>query len=145
MPADIPAIQRILKDTELFPEDMLEELIAPFFDGNNGGERWFVAETDAVEGFAYVRPEPLADGTWNLLAIGVRTGTQGKGLGSSLMRCVEDELSDQRILIVETSGLPEFEKTRRFYLERGYAHEATLRDYWADGDDKVVFWKALGG
>ncbi len=49
----------------------------------------------------------------------------------------------QRVLLVETSGLPEFDRTRDFYRLLGYTEEARIHDYYAAGEDKVVFWKAL--
>ena len=61
------------------------------------------------------------------------------------MRHVERALGaqDQRILIVETSALPEFERTRSFYTHIGYIEEGRVRDYWASGDDLVIFRKHL--
>lgn len=50
-----------------------------------------------------------------------------------------------RILLVKTSGVPEFARTRRFYGGLGYDEEARIRDFYEDGDDKVVFRKALAG
>ena len=49
-----------------------------------------------------------------------------------------------RFLLVETSGLPEFEDTRRFYRTRGYGEEARIRDFYTSGEDKVIFRRALG-
>ncbi|MDJ0653846.1 MAG: GNAT family N-acetyltransferase [Xanthomonadales bacterium] len=146
VPADIPAIRHVLQDTALFPSELLEELIHPFFHDDSHGEHWFVHDSDreGVIGFGFVRPEPLADGTWNLVAIGVRNHMQGRGVGAAMMRYVEEHLADQRVLIVETSSVPEYARTRRFYSNLGFAHEATIRDYWAAGDDKVIFWKAFG-
>lgn len=51
--------------------------------------------------------------------------------------------SDARVLLVETSELPEFERTRAFYRTNGYAEETRIREFYAAGEDKVVFWKAL--
>ena len=48
-----------------------------------------------------------------------------------------------RVLIVDTSGTAAFEQTRAFYLKNGYEAEARILDFWADGDDKVTFRKAL--
>lgn len=143
--ADLPDMALILEDTDLFPPDMLDAMIDPFFNDANNQDRWLVFETTNAEviGFSYTRPEPLAEGTWNLLAIGFRHEHQGKGYGTQLVAAVEQSLQQERILIVETSGLEDFQRTREFYNARGYSREAVIRDYWADGDDKVIYRKAL--
>lgn len=143
--SDLPDITLILNDTNLFPAEMLEEMISPFLLEPDGPEKWLVCEDDSgqVVGFCYYRPEPFAEGTWNLLAIGLRTEKQNRGYGSLLISAVELSLSTERVLIVETSGLEDFDATRKFYDKCGYDREATIRDYWADGDDKVIFRKSL--
>ncbi len=85
------------------------------------------------------------DGSWELLMIAVRRGRQGQGRGAALMREVEDDLRerDQRLLLVETSGVPEFARTRAFYDKCGYTAEARVRDYYAAGDDMVLYQKDL--
>lgn len=87
----------------------------------------------------------MTDGTSNLLLIAVHPEQQGHGIGQALMRDAEVTLAThgQRVLLVETSGLPEFERTRDFYQRLGYTHEARIRDYYAAGEDKIVYWKAL--
>jgi energy-coupling factor transporter ATP-binding protein EcfA2 len=47
------------------------------------------------------------------------------------------------LLLADTSGTAAFSRTRAFYREIGYLEEARIRDFWADGDDKVVFSKRL--
>ncbi len=71
--------------------------------------------------------------------------TQGRGVGRELLRFAEDESRRRggRVMFIETSGLPEYEPTRRFYLRNGYDQEAVLRDYYRDGDALVVFRKRL--
>jgi len=143
--SDLPDIALILDDTDLFPAEMLGEMIAPFFDEPDSPEKWLVCEesNNGVIGFGYFRPEPLAEGTWNLLAIGFRKNHQGYGYGATLVAEVEKTLAQERVLIVETSGLEDFEATRTFYDKCGYDREAVIRDYWADGDDKVIYRKKL--
>lgn len=135
----------VLTDAALFPTEMLEEIISPYFDDPGCTERWFVCDDDAdgVIGFAFVRPEPLTEGTWNLLAIGFRTASKGQGHGSRLLQAVESSLVGERLLLVETSGLEAFGATRAFYEKRGYTREAVIREYWAAGDDKVIYTKSL--
>ncbi len=143
--ADKAAIIDVLVDTQLFPADMLGDMMEPFLKQHDSGDHWFVHEQGGhgVVGFGYLRPEPLTEGTWNLLAIAVRTEVQGKGIGRSMMAYVEGFLSSDSVLIVETSGTDEFALTREFYSKCGYTREATIRDYWGRGDDKIVFWKRM--
>jgi ribosomal protein S18 acetylase RimI-like enzyme len=106
---------------------------------------WLVFDKAGISGIAYCAPETLTDGTWNLLLIAVDPGAQGSGTGSSLVSAVESRLRQDgaRILLVETSGLDTFARSRRFYVRCGFVEEARIRSFYADGDDKMVFWKAL--
>lgn len=38
---------------------------------------------------------------------------------------------------------PEFEYVRGFYRQHGYEEEARIRDFYAEGADKIIFRKAL--
>lgn len=143
---DIPALKVVLDETGLFPGDMLPDLIAPFLSDEESGDVWLTCESDGQPvGFCYAVPEELADGAWNMLALAVRPGTQGNGLGAALVAELEDKLrqNGQRILIADTSGTAEYKKTRAFYRNNGYTEEARIRDFWGPNDDKVVFWKSL--
>lgn len=142
---DIPAIKSVILATGLFPAEMLDEMILPFLEGTAGHAQWFTIGDHAPFGVAYCAPERMTDGAWNLLLIAIHPDQQGQGHGARLMRHVEENLrgSGQRILLVETSGLSEFEQTRAFYAKLGYTSEARIRDYYKDGEDKIVFRKAL--
>jgi GNAT superfamily N-acetyltransferase len=110
------------------------------------GARCFVLEqTGQLVGFEYHAPEPMTQGTWALWWIVVKPHTQGKGLGARLLKHAEDDARGRgaRVFFIETSGLPNYEPTRRFYLKYGYDQEARLRDYYAPGDDQILFRKAL--
>lgn len=143
--ADIAGLQAVLDGTELFPSEMLPDMLAPALAGETEAF-WLTCHShgEAV-GLYYTVPEELADGTWNMLALAVRPDLQGKRLGAALVQAAEQHLKDkgQRILIVDTSGTEDFALTRKFYAQNGYEEEARIRDFWADGDDKVIFRKAL--
>lgn len=143
---DLAALRRVVTETGLFPADLLPEMVGGFLANNNGEERWLSFEEDgAVIGFCYAAHEKLTEGTWNMLAIAVLPESQGSGAGKALVRHLENDLrSDgERVLIVDTSGTDGFAATRAFYKSVGYTEEARIRDFWAAGDDKIVFWKAL--
>lgn len=143
---DVAALQEVLNGTELFPSEMLPDMVNSFLSDEESFEIWLTCEVDGNPvGFCYAVPEELAEGAWNMLAIAVLPTQQGGGLGSAISRHLETELKErgQRILIVDTSGTEEFKQTREFYRKNGYTEEARIRDFWATGDDKIVFWKSL--
>jgi ribosomal protein S18 acetylase RimI-like enzyme len=146
-PATKTGVLHVAESCGLFqPEERgeLDGMIDGYLAGELEGHQWIeLSEDGAVKGAAYYAPETFADGVWNLYFIGVNTDQQGEGRGSALLKYVEAELKSQgqRILIIETSGLEGFELTRKFYDQHGYTIEARIRDYYQEGEDKVVFWK----
>lgn len=125
---------------------MLPDMMTGFLSENESSDIWLTCEADGkTVGFCYAVPEALADGAWNMLAIAVLRTEQGGGCGSALTRHLESELRKhgQRILIADTSGTDGFAQTRAFYRKNGYTEEARIRDFWAAGDDKIIFWKSL--
>lgn len=144
--ADIAALQEVLDQTSLFPPEMLPDMLSVFLSTTPGKELWLTCETQGhAVGFCFAAPEDLADGAWNMRAIAVLPVAQGGGSGGALVERLEAELKalGQRILIADTSGAETFAATRAFYRKYGYTEEARIRDFWAPGDDKIVFWKSL--
>lgn len=143
---DLEAVKEVIGSTGLFPPDLLDEMTQAYFNDANSSDVWLVSIADNVPvAVAYCAPERLTEGTFNLYLIAVHKELHGKGVGTELISFVEDYLKTQghRILIVETSGLPEFELTRRFYEKLQYSREAVIRDFYRAGEDKVIFWKMI--
>ena len=126
--------------------DQLSKMLADYFgDDGDSDHFWLTDDDNEPVGVAYCEPERMTNRTWNLQLIAIRPDRQGQGRGMTLLRYVEQTLTARggRMLLVETSGLPEFERTRTFYAKCGYEEEARIRDFYAAGDDKVVFRKVL--
>lgn len=143
---DIDQLKEVVHSSGLFPSDYLEEMMSDYLENDASEDIWFTKEQDGrVVAIGYCAPEKFTEGTYNLLAIGVLKGLQGQGIGREMMVYIERVLKEQstRVLIVETSGTDDFKLTRKFYLDLGYHLEATIRDFWTEGDDKVIFWKKL--
>jgi len=142
---DIAGLQAVVEQTGLFPSEMLPDLLAASLAGAGQALLLTCHLDGAAVGLCYAVPEDLADGTWNMRALAVRPDRQGERLGTALVAAAEQHLKakGQRILIVDTSGTDDFGLTRAFYAKNGYEEEARIRDFWAEGDDKVVFRKAL--
>jgi ribosomal protein S18 acetylase RimI-like enzyme len=141
---DLGRLAYLVDANEMFPSELLVEMTSAFFDGDTS-QRWLVFDDGQVDAACYFVPEGFADGVWNLLMIAVDPQRHGKGLGTKLMRHVEEVLAKDgvRILLVDTSGTDEFQRTRGFYAMLGYEQEARIRDYWTKGDDKITFRKVL--
>lgn len=96
-------------------------------------------------GFVYFAPAPMTEGSWQLWWIVVKADQQGKGLGGRLLNFAEDFCREKggRVMFIETSSQPKYEPTRQFYLKYKYNQEAVLREFYARGDDMVVYRKGL--
>jgi len=144
--SDLADLKEVLNTIELFPAEMLEDMISNYFNHPETADIWFTATQDEKPiAIGFCAPEKMTEGTYNLYAIGIKKDLQGQGIGGAMMTYIEDDLKSKghRILLVETSGSADFELTRAFYLKKGYTKEATIRDFWQAGEDKVIFWKKL--
>jgi ribosomal protein S18 acetylase RimI-like enzyme len=149
-PEDTAAILALAVSSGLFPPDATDEVaavLAGSLAGENGPDHvWLTDDDGGPVGVAYYAPERLTEGTWNLYMLAVHPERQRQGRGAALVRHVEHALAARgaRLLLIETSGLGSFERTRAFYRALGYDEEARIREFYKAGDDKVVFRKPLG-
>ena len=149
LPQDRESIIEVARLSGLFPPEGIAEIeatLASFFAGQAGGEQWLVSILEnRAAAIAYYAPERMTDGTWNLYLLAVHPEQQGQGLGGALVQQVEQDLlqASARVLLIETSGVPDFAGQRAFYVRLGYHEEARIREFYAPGDDKVVYWKLL--
>lgn len=148
IPDDATALIDIAKAIGFQPDELevLNEMLSDYFGGDRQTDCFWITDDDnGPVGVAYCEPERMTDRTWNLQLIAIRPDRQRQGRGAALLRYVEQTLVSRggRMLLVETSGLPDFERTRTFYTKCGYEEEARIRDFYTTGDDKIVYRKVL--
>ena len=145
------AVMRILQTTpEFLPPEVIiaEELIDAFLeDTETSGYYIHIAELDGeIAGYICYGNTPLTEATWDIYWVAVAHDKQGFGIGRILMKHAEDDIKKMhgKLIMVETSGKPEYNKTRRFYDTLHYQRVCQIPDYYAPGDDLVLFSKRLG-
>ena len=149
--ADIPAIARMAEATGFFTTEevaVAAELVEERLNkGPASGYHFLFAEdaTNGLVGYACFGPIPCTISSFDLYWIIVDPRRQGHGLGKRLIQATEAEipaLGGPRVYI-ETSSRELYHSTRRFYERCGYALEAVLKDFYAPGDDKLIYCKFL--
>ncbi len=148
---DGPAVCRITAGAGVFtPEevDCVSELWQEYAEKGPlvSGYHFIVLKEDGtVKGFACFGPRSLTQGTYDLYWIAVDPAAKRGGVGRALMSQMEKDITmlGGRLIVVETSGLEKYAPTRAFYEGIGYTREATIRDFYAPGDDLVVYTHKL--
>jgi GNAT superfamily N-acetyltransferase len=141
--SDVEAIRKLVVANNMFPGEMLDDMMSPYFGGKEE-ELWFVIGEKPCA-VTYTAPEKLTNGTWNQLMIAVDPAQHSNGLGRALMRHPEAVLGERgaRLIIVDTSGTQDFDGTRRVYRAIGYDEVSRIPDFWDTADDKVTFRRLL--
>jgi ribosomal protein S18 acetylase RimI-like enzyme len=137
------AVEEIVRATGSFSASEVDVALEVFDDGMKGDDYELIGafHDDRLVGYACFGPTPSTDRTYDLYWIAVHPAAQHGGAGSALMAEVERRLASRaaRLLVIETSSRKDYAPTRRFYEKRGYAISARLRDFYAPGDDRIVF------
>ena len=141
-------VAEIVRATGMFSDDEIAVAVELFDEGTAAPDGYRLLGVFAgaeLLGYACYGPTPATDRTHDLYWIAVDPRAQGTGAGTRLLAAVERRLRDDaaRLLVVETSGRAQYAPTRAFYLRRGYAEVARVRDFYAPGDDRIVFTKRL--
>jgi D-alanine-D-alanine ligase len=149
-PEDREAVGRLVRATGFFSEEEAEiavELVDErLAKGEASGYFFLFAEEEGrLAGYACFGPIPGSLHSYDLYWIAVEPNEQGRGLGRKLLDASEGIMARHgaRRVYADTSSRPQYEPTRTFYLACGYLREAFLADFYAPGDGKVIFVKAL--
>jgi ribosomal protein S18 acetylase RimI-like enzyme len=145
---DIKRIREIVESTGFFYDfetDVAVELVEDRLrDGISTGYHFVFAEVDGVTAaYSCYGHIEMTKSCFDLFWIVTHNDFRGKGVGKKLL----DETYRQAIqmgctmIIAETSGREHYAPTRAFYDSAGYTLEATIKDYYDKGDDKLIYIK----
>ena len=149
---DRAKLRKILVDTNHFNKDEIKiamELIDVFLNNRKQKDYIiYVYETDdkhQTAGYICYGKRPLTDATYDLYWIAVNPNIHGKGIGSQLVKFMEDELKkmEGNLVLIETSGKEHYAGERKFYEKNGYDVQTIIKDFYRKDDDLYVFRKYL--
>ena len=100
---------------------------------------------DQAIGYLCYGPVPMTQGTFDLYWIVVDPRSQGQGIGSKLLHFLEGVVRERkgRMILIDTSSIPQYETTQKFYTRHGFQEVARVPDYYHAGNDRITFCKKL--
>lgn len=149
-PVDTERVREIVHSTGFFSAeevDIAVELVTErLIKGLESGYYFLFAEQKKqVLGYSCFGPISGTKASYDLYWIAVHNDCRGLGIGKRLI--VETENAIQRMggqrIYVETSSREQYQPTRAFYLVCDYFQEALLQDFYAPGDSKAIYVKAI--
>ena len=115
--------------------------------GIRSGYHFVLAERGAsLVAFACYGPIAGTQGSFELYWIAVSPEEQKKGLGAQLYARAEAAAAKAgaKRIYADTSSSDRYADTRDFYHRMGFRESARLPDFYAPGDGKIVYVRALG-
>jgi ribosomal protein S18 acetylase RimI-like enzyme len=159
---DREPLARLLRSIAEFKAEeveVAEELIASSItDPSGSGYTCLVAcdEPDVVGGYICYGPTPMTASTFDLYWIAVDPRLQGRGIGRALYASFAAEVCAEvsarapsaalragAQIRIETSSQESYAKTGGFYERLGFSVDGRLRDFYAPGDDLLIFYRRL--
>jgi ribosomal protein S18 acetylase RimI-like enzyme len=149
-PSDIGAIADIVKSSGFFSTEEIdialelaeEKLSQPL---ESSYQFLFAEDGKHVVGYSCFGLIPATSGSYDLYWIAIDEQSRGTGLGKDLMKRTEKiifDLGGKRIY-AETSSRHQYQPTHRFYESCGYRKDAVLKDFYMQGDSKLIYVKTL--
>jgi ribosomal protein S18 acetylase RimI-like enzyme len=148
-PSDRGRIRTMTRATGLFRDEEVDVAVEVFDGAMASASDLGYAAAGAelggeLVGWVAWGATPGTVGTYHCYWIVVDPARQGEGIGSALLDDMERRLAGRaRLIVVETSGRHDYGSTRAFYARRGYEAMARIPEFYAPGDDQVVFVKNL--
>ncbi|MCX5847964.1 MAG: GNAT family N-acetyltransferase [Deltaproteobacteria bacterium] len=148
--SDIGAIADIVKSSGFFSAEEIEialELAEEKLTQPHDCSYQFVFAEDnkRVVGYTCYGLIPATHSSYDIYWIAVLKEMRSKGLGKLLMAETEKIIrsSGGRQVYVETSSRHQYQPTHGFYESCGYQKEAFLKNFYHEGDGKIIYAKTL--
>lgn len=125
--------------------DVALELIDAALHDPASGYRVLVARDPQLLGYICFGPTPMTAATWDLYWIAVAPDQQGRGIGRALYGAFVEALRREggRQVRIETSSQESYAATGGFYERLGFEVAGRLRDFYAEGDDLLIFYRQI--
>jgi len=151
VPKDRTKLHSMLIETRAFNQEEIDvameliDLVLQDKKQNDYKILCMVDDGDQAVGYICYGPAPMTQGAFDLYWISVDPNFQGKSVGSKLLDFLEQEVRKEggRMILADTSSVPQYEKTKSFYLRNGFREVAKIPDYYYPGNDRVTFCKKL--
>ncbi len=147
---DAAAVAAIVRSTGFFREEevaIAEELVRErLARGEASGYHFVFCEVEGVvAAYACFGPIACTVNRFDLYWIAVHREYQRRGLGVYVLRTAEEMIQAMggRRVYVETSSREQYTPTREFYIRCGYTLEATLQEFYDEGDGMCIFVKMI--
>ncbi len=99
----------------------------------------------SLAGFICFGPIPMTERCYDLYWLKVDEESSRKGVGGRLLGFMEEFLAGEgaRRIYVETSSTAPYQAARSFYEKHGYQLVCSLKDFYREGDHKMIFMKEV--
>jgi ribosomal protein S18 acetylase RimI-like enzyme len=143
-----PLTRLLARIAQFKPEEVaiaLELIDAALRDPVASGYQCLVALEGELCGYICVGPTPMTDATWDLYWIAVAPEYQGRGIGRHLYVAFVERMRARggRQIRIETAAQESYAATGGFYQRLGFSIDGRLRDFYAPGDDLLIFYRQL--
>jgi len=150
-PADRARLQEIVYSAENFNQadrDVAMELIDDVIAKQQASDYIIDVledEQGIAQGYVCYGHTPLTEHTFDFYWMVIDCNHQRQGLGYLFFHHVENQVRARggRLLMCETSSLEGYERVLRLYEKLGYQRVAWIKNFYREGDDKLIYMKEL--
>ncbi|MGA1824249.1 MAG: N-acetyltransferase family protein [bacterium] len=149
-PSDVKYIQNILESAANFSSEEITIAISlaeeRIIKGDKSGYYFLFAQhSGEIIGYTCFGPIPGTLRSFDLYWIAIHKRFCRFGIGKRLLSKTESLIAGMggRRIYIETSSRSSYKAARQFYSYCEYKEEALLKNFYAPGDDKIIYHKEI--